>query len=348
MSKKISKILSISLVLILLLSFAVACGPGEVKEPQTTSTSKTEESGKKSYKAACIYNVSDPYNGGGYERMVLEGVDAVREELGWQVDVAEGVEFSKMYEVAADYASAGYDMIFFPGGEFYDAWWQLAEDYPETWGIMVSLVKDSPASGNACVVGSDKFGYGVIVGVVMSMMSETGKIGVVGGMPVGGVLTEFSGLIEGAKYARPDVEVLFGWTGEYEDVANHHAVTSQLIERGADVIFTATGPGYKGVWEAAGDAKAHVIGYGYDSYNIDPNVVSGSVVYDGKQQLLHFATELEKGTLTPGFHPFGYENVKISDFRGSIDADLEKEIRDLCQKIFDGEIVIPAVEHNFS
>lgn len=341
------RIVSLLVVIAILATLMVGCAGGDKPGPGPSGTEGGDS--PKKFKAACIFNVSDPYNGGGFERMMLEGITSVREELGWQVDIAEGVEFSKIFEVAAGYATSGYDMIFFPGGEFYDAWYELADKYPDTWGVMMSLVPDVPPSGNACAVGGDKFGYGVIVGVVMSMLSETGKIGVVGGMPVGGVLEEFSGIIEGAKLARPECEVLFGWTGEYEDIANHNATTKLLIEKGADVLFTATGPGYKGVWEAASKAGAKVIGYAYDSYNIDPEVVTGSVAYDGPKQYMTFAKGLEDGTLERGFHNFvSYDILKISDFRGKIDAELEKEIRDFCQKIIDREIEVPVVKHDFS
>lgn len=357
-STKMTRLKKITFVIavVMLVGFLFGCSPGQTGPSETKDSPGTPsspdngpvETEKKQYKAACIFNVSDPYNGGGYERMMLEGCDAVREELGWQVDVAEGVEFTKIFEVAAGYASAGYDMIFFPGGEFYDAWMQLADEYPDTWGIMMSLVQDLPESGNACAIQPDKFGYGLVVGSVMSMLSETGTVGVVGGMPVGGVLAEFSGIIEGVKITDPPAEVIFGWTGEYEDIANHNETTRLLIEQGADVIFTATGPGYKGVWEAASKGNAKVIGYGYDSYVIDPDVVTGSVAYDGRLQFLRFAKALEDGTIERGFYPFGHEIVNISDFRGSISDELDKKIRDFCQKIFDGEIVVEPVDHNFS
>ncbi len=344
------KWLVILVTLALVFAFA-ACGnepaaPPAEETPADTETPAAEE-GDHQYRAAIIFNVSDPYNGGGFERMMLEGVEAVKSELGWQVDVAEGVELSKVYEVAAGYADEGYDAIFFPGGEFYDAWYALPEAYPDTWFLEMSLVPDYPSVGKAAANKSDKFSYGVIVGGAMSMISESGTIGVVGGMPVGGVLKEFSGIIEGAEAAVPGTEVLFGWTGEYEDITNHYEVTKQLIEQGADVLFTATGPGYKGVWQAGAEFGCKVIGYCYDSYNIDPEVITGSVAYDGPAQFLAMCRGIVDGTAHTGFYEFGYEIVRICDWRGAISDEKAAEIDDFYNKVLNGEIVVAPVDHEF-
>jgi basic membrane lipoprotein Med (substrate-binding protein (PBP1-ABC) superfamily) len=114
-----------------------------------------------------------------------------------------------------------------------------------------------------------------------------------------------------------------------------------LIEQGADVIFTVTGPGYKGVWEAAQKAGVPVIAYAYDSYDIAPDVIAGSVTYDGPKQFLLIAEAYTNGTLESKLYKVGYDYIGIADFRGSIDTATENVILEMAEKIKNGEINVP-------
>lgn len=299
--------------------------------------------GSETVKAACLFAVPDPANGGGFERMMMEGVEAVREKYGWQIDVAENVPYAKISEVASSYCDKGYDVIFFPDNGMIESWKELPAKYPDTWFAMMSLADEVPEGGNALAIIPPKFGYGVIVGEVMANMSESHKIGLVGGLPIGGIMIEFSGTVEGVQQTNPGTEVLIGWAGDYVDIPKHSEATSLLIEQGADVIFTVTGPGYKGVWEAAQKAGVPVVAYAYDSYDIAPEVVAASVTYDGPKQFELVAQMYTDGTIESKLYNVGYEYVDIADFRGTVDAETEQIIRDTFDKISSGALDIPEV-----
>lgn len=336
------------LLLLLIASFAL-CGCGETGEDATPPAegqdeAQTQTDAPTDVKVACIFNVPDPANGGGFERMMLEGCAAIEEKYGWQVDIAENVAYSKISEVSSAYADKGYDLIFYPDAGMVESWNELADQYPDTWFCMMSLV-DEMAQGNACAIRPNKFGYGVITGIVMANLSETNKIGIIGGLPVGSVMMEFSGIIEGCKALYPDTEVLIGWSGDYVDVTKHSEATRLLIEQGVDVLFTVTGPGYKGVWEAAEAGGAKIVGYAYDSYDIAPNVVAASVAYDGPKQFLTIADAYANGTLENRFYDAGYDYITVCDFRGSIDEETEAHIRQQVEQVISGEINIPEVLH---
>ncbi len=282
----------------------------------------------------------DPANGGGFERMMLEGVEAVRAKYGWQIDVAENVAYSKISEVASSYCDKGYDVIFFPDNGMIESWKELPAKYPDTWFAMMSLADEVP-EGNALAIIPPKFGYGVIVGEVMANMSQTGKIGLVGGLPIGGIMLEFSGTVEGVQVTNPGTEVLIGWAGDYVDVPKHSEAATLLIEQGADVLYTVTGPGYKGVWEAAQKAGVPVVAYAYDSYDIAPDVIAASVTYDGPKQFELVAQMFTDGTIESKLYNVGYEYIGIADFRGSVDAETETTIRDTFEQIASGAIEVP-------
>lgn len=314
--------------------------------PPADGETTGEGTGEEQVLAACIFGVPDPANGGGFERMTLEGVQALRDNYGWQVDVAENVAISKVPEVAAAYASKGYDIVFLPDSAFLEAWMQLPTEYPDTWFGMMAVAEELPESGKAFAVVPPKFGYGVLVGAVMSELSETKTIGLIGGLPIPGIMMEFSGIVEGCKALYPDVNIVCGWAGDYNDVAKHSEATKILIEQGADVVFTVTGPGYKGVWEACEAAGVGVVGYAYDSYDIDPDVIVGSVAYDGVKQFSMIADMFLDGTLESKLYEVGYDYIEICDFRGSLDDEAIARIDDIYNKLASGELEIPVVYYD--
>ncbi len=332
--KKMHRISALVLVLALVLA---ACSGGASSAPAPAGS---DAAGGEQVKAACLFAVPDPANGGGFERMMLEGVEAVRAKYGWQIDVAENVAYSKISEVASSYCDKGYDVIFFPDNGMIESWKELPAKYPDTWFAMMSLADEVP-EGNALAIIPPKFGYGVIVGEVMANMSQTGKIGLVGGLPIGGIMLEFSGTVEGVQVTNPGTEVLIGWAGDYVDVPKHSEAATLLIEQGADVLYTVTGPGYKGVWEAAQKAGVPVVAYAYDSYDIAPDVIAASVTYDGPKQFELVAQMFTDGTIESKLYNVGYEYIGIADFRGSVDAETETTIRDTFEQIASGAIEVP-------
>lgn len=337
------KRLRMAMILVLITALTVVTTGCGGKQTPAASGSGAEGAGADQVKAACLFAVPDPANGGGFERMMMDGVNAVREKYGWQIDVAENVPYAKISEVASSYCDKGYDVIFFPDNGMIESWKELPAKYPDTWFAMMSLADEVPEGGNALAVIPPKFGYGVIVGEVMANMSKTHKIGLVGGLPIGGIMIEFSGTVEGVQVTNPGTQVLLGWAGDYVDIPKHSEATSLLIEQGADVIYTVTGPGYKGVWEAAQKAGVPVVAYAYDSYDIAPDVVAASVTYDGPKQFELVAQMYTDGTIESKLYNVGYDYVGIAHFRGSVDAETEKKIQDTFEKISSGEISVPEV-----
>ena len=76
--------------------------------------------------------------------------------------------------------------------------------------------------------------------IIAAMVTKTGIIGHVGGIPVP-VIQEFNeGFERGAKRFNPNVKMLSAYVGSFSDIAKGKEVTLSLIEQGADVV-TATG-----------------------------------------------------------------------------------------------------------
>ena len=291
-------------------------------------------------KVGVIFSVPDPTHGGGWDRVHIRGLEAIS-KFGWEISIAENVPYPKATEIAGAYADKGYDIVIYTDGGMVESWKEAAQKYPNTWFIEMSKVDKLPDSGKAAVWQPDKFGYGCIVGAVAAKASKTGVIGLVGGIPIPPIVAEFSGIIQAVKTIRPDAKVLISWAGDFVDLGKHSQATSLLTQKGADIIFTVSGTGYKGVFEATRKAGALTIGYGDDFYNEAPDINLTAVLYDGRKMYTQLAEAYENGTLESKMYPVGFDFFEVTDFHGKISPELEKDIRDTVAKIKSGELKIP-------
>jgi len=75
-----------------------------------------------------------------------------------------------------------------------------------------------------------------LLGVAAGKMTETDKIGFVGGMPIGYVLGNANAFHLGARAVNPDVVTHVVFTGTWLDRAKEVAATQSLLQQGCDVI----------------------------------------------------------------------------------------------------------------
>lgn len=320
---------------------AMGCPPQQVVEEPVD-----EPVAEVPVRVGVIYSIPDPARGGGWDRAQYAGQSLLRDEFGWELSIAEDVPFPKQASTAAAFAEKGFDMVIFTSAGHIDAWMEVAPQHPDTWFLLMSVVTELPESDNVAAWSPDMYTYGTLIGAVAAMLSETNVIGLVGGVPVGALVELFSGVIEGAKAINPETEVLVSWVGDWVDKAAHNEVTRLQIVEGADIIFTVTGPGTFGVYEAADAGGAWVIGYAHDMYEDAPGTIVTSLVFDTTTMYRDLAESFLDGTLTRKIVPVGAELFTLAGFRGHIPAEKEAEIRATKQKIVTGEIVIPRVVHD--
>lgn len=328
---RIMRIMALLLVLCLAATVVVGCKPAA--EP------------KAKVKIAFLYAIPNPSKAGGWDRADWPGILYLRDELGWDVAIAENLPYSDTANTAISYAENGYDIVVLPSSAYVDVFLEVAPKYPNTWFILTSVTTSLPNSPHAAAWVPDMYTYGVVVGMIAAKASKTGTIGVSGGVPIPVLSLMYSGIIEGAKYVNPDSKVLVYWVGDWVDIPKHREITGLQIQRGADVIFTVSGPGTTGVLEAAEAGGAKVIGYAMDWYDDAPAATLTSLIVDKKRMYVDMANQFLGGTLEKKMVMCGPEYFTIADFRGTLEQGIIDEITVLFNKLKSGEIVIPEVLH---
>ncbi len=327
------------LLVLWMVGMLAGCGAAEEQAQEPAAEEKPK------VRAAIIFSIVNPARAGGWDRADWAGIQLLREQYGWEVTVAEGVPYAQTAATAAGYAEKGYDLVIFPDAGQTEAFFEVAPKYPKTWFVMMSMCEKLPNSPRVAAWSPDLYAYGAMVGLVAAKATETGTIGLIGGVPVPALITLFSGSIEAAKLVRPDVEVLTYFVGDWVDVAKHRELAALQIQEGADVIFPETGPGTLGCYEAAKAGGAKIIGFAWDMYEDAPEVIITSVIFDKPRMYRDLAEQFMAGTLEKKIVHCGPEYFGLADFRGSLPEDTIKEIKDLVSQLQKGELIIPVVIH---
>ena len=119
---------------------------------------------------------------------------------------------------------------------------------------------------------------GYLAGVLACSISETGKVGAVGGIfAIPPVPQYIGGYQNGCLSVNPDAEVFVQYVSEditkaFNDPTTGRQLAQQMLDLGADVLFQVAGGSGQGVLEAACDADKWAIGVDTDQYLSSPNV----------------------------------------------------------------------------
>ncbi|CAN5203049.1 hypothetical protein BH23ACT9_BH23ACT9_00860 [soil metagenome] len=108
---------------------------------------------------------------------------------------------------------------------------------------------------------------GFLAGAMAALLTESGVVGVVGGLEVVPPVVRFvNGYATGAAFVNPDVNVLSVYTDSFTDPAQGASAAEQFLGEGADVIFGAGGQTGSGAIQAAAESGAFAIGVDQDEY----------------------------------------------------------------------------------
>jgi basic membrane protein A len=284
------------------------------------------------------------------------GVQMAEEKLGIEFDYVEPTAIAEYEGFQRDFAMSGeYELIICIGFDQADALAVIAGEYPDQKFAIVDMVvfMDNIAS---LVFRANEGSF--LVGVVAGMMTETGKVGFVGGMDIPLIRDFFVGYEAGAIWANPDVEVLEPvFVGDWADPTRGKELGTSLAELGADGIFAAAGKSGLGALEAAHEQE--IMGFGVDACQdyLHPEIIA-SMTKRVDNAVFQTILSALLGTFEGGIYSGGlaeswtgmcrlpeeeslWEHVFEFDHDALPDDILEKvlEARD---KIISGEITVPS------
>ena len=165
-----------------------------------------------------------------------------------------------------------------------------------------------------------------LVGVAAALTSKTGKIGFVGGMDVPLIRKFACGYVQGAREAKPAIEVLRNMTGTTPAAWNDPAKGAELargqIDRGADVVYHAAGATGLGVIRAVADAGKLAIGVDSNQNGLAPGHVLTSMLKRVDVAAYQTLKDAMDGKFTAGVVTLGLAEGGVDWAQDEHNADL--------------------------
>jgi len=179
-----------------------------------------------------------------YDANFMRARDEVVAKLGLrddQVKSYDGIpEGNECYEIAADFADQGFDIVFADSFGHEDFMIQAAREFPEVEFCHATGTKahteglDNYHNAFASIY-EGRFLAGVAAGLKLKEMGET-KMGYVGAYPYAEVKSGYTSFYLGAKYIVPEVTMEVTFTNEWYHVDKEKNGAELLIERGAKLV----------------------------------------------------------------------------------------------------------------
>ncbi|WP_341301972.1 BMP family protein [Lysinibacillus sp. FSL H8-0500] len=246
-----------------------------------------------------------------------------------------------------------FNLIFGIGYMMEDAMAAIADENPD--GQFAIIDAEVPADNVVSVLFKEQEGA-FLAGVAAAKMSQSGKIGFVGGVDIPVINRFEAGFIEGAKAVNPDIVIEDKYTGAFDKADVGKITANSMYSSGVDVIFHAAGATGNGVFSEAKERKKKdpnaniwVIGVDADQYEegkVDDqtNVTLTSMLKGVNTAVVDISNKAKNGEF-PGGETLVYglaeDGVKLADSRGAIPEDVQKVIDEYKEKIAKGEIVVP-------
>ena len=346
MKRKLYVIVPLFLVLSMVLA---ACAkpteaPAPTEAPVVTEAPVATEApteAPKVYKLAAIFPgvITDA----DYNTLAYIGVSEVTRTMGIESTYSESVAVPDVDRVMREYIDLGYNIIWTHGGQFVTQTVELAKAFPDVVFIAEgdAAVKDPPA--NLWFIDRNfQVGY-YGIGTAAALATKTGKNGYLGGQSLAFSYQEVHAIQQALKDLGSNVELVYVWTGDFNDPTKARQTADALIGQGVDVIMSSLNLGVYGVFEAvkAVPDKNILVTVKYtDKSAYAPKNYITSVIYDFAGPLKDIITKIQAGELG-GYYPLGFATgVKLQLPLKNVDAAVQTKVEETMNKVIDGSITV--------
>lgn len=284
-----------------------------------------------------------------FNDMTYAGVTRAQEELGIEFDYVEPGAASDFVPLGRQFAETEeYSLIIATGADQEEAVKEIAEEFPDQ---KISLIDGQEEIEGVSTIQTEwseqTFLAGVIAGLgtLSDMDKANGEnvIGVILGNDQPNLRRGVVGFSAGARYVNPDVEVLEGVVGAFNDPGKGKEIALSMYNKGADFIQCIAGASGLGAFGAAKEVDRYAFGVGSNQNGEDPDHVVASSFRSVENMAYNEIEKIVNGTWEEGLHVSGIaEGVVGCVTDGSnveIPEDIQTAVQEIREKLENGELV---------
>src|SRR5688500_11456661 len=276
------------------------------------------------------------------------GLNQAIDELGIQGEIIESRDAAS-YIPNLTAAAETSDLTIGVGFLIIDALTEIANQFPDRNFMLIDAGSTAP---NVLGVTFREQEGAFLAGVLAARMTQSNRLGVVGGVKIPPVVRYAVGFEAGAKSISPDVGVVVAYADTFEDPAIGKELTLAQFNQDVDIVFPVAGRAGVGSFEAANEVgEGHwVIAADTDQSHLG-NDNQLAVSEKGVDTAVFLAIQqLVDGTFTGGDLAIGIEEggVGLGNLHESVPQDVLDQIAVYEQAIIDGTITVPADEEELA
>lgn len=287
----------------------------------------------------------------GWNALAYQGLLLIEEELGAEIRDVESRTQPDQEKHFRYYADKGFDMVFGHGYEFQAPAKAVATDFPDTIFITSSggTITDNISPMNLRV---EQPTY--LLGMMAGMMTQSNKLGCIGGQEIPSVKSTFMAFEHGAKSVNPEVEVIQMWVGDWTDSTTGKLYAETLINQGVDFLYPNADAAGLGAYTAAENAQddgktVYTFGANLDKSKLSPNTVLANAVVT-PTAFLEVAKRVKDGKFKPQIYTFNMlteHAIKLTynpDLKDKIPQDVLDAVEEAKSKILAGELEVKQID----
>ena len=289
----------------------------------------------------------------GWNALAHDGLKAIETELGAEISYVESLTPAAWEADFRSYAMQGYRLIFGHGYEYQEAAISVAQDYPE-----IVFITSAGASGavrenvSPIVFRLEQATY--LLGMISGLMTQTDKIGIIGGQELPSGNSTFMAFEGGVKSVNPDAVVQRAYVGDWENIAKGRELALTQIQEGADFIFHNANEAGIGVFEAvvlAQDAGKTVYSFGAnrDQSAVSPRAVLANAVITPRAYV-QLATAVREGTFESKLYVFTMTTdgaIALTynpALRDQVPESVQQKVEEARLQILAGTLKVPQID----
>jgi basic membrane lipoprotein Med (substrate-binding protein (PBP1-ABC) superfamily) len=285
MSKKFLSIVSILVVLSFVLVACQAAAPAA----EAPAAPAAEAPAKLKVFGAFATPIEEPWDGV-IHAALQKAADAGEIEYTYQENIGYSGDMERVLREVCEQQKPNLIMGDAFGNE--EAVRRVAKDFPEVAFAFGS--GNGPSEPNVAVFDNWIHEPAYLMGMLAGGLTQTGKIGIVGAMPVPEVNRLVNAFIAGAKTQRPDVVVMVSFINSWFDPAAAKEAAIAMIDNGADVLYAER----FGVIEAAAEKGLFAFGNMSDQNELATDFVVTSAVWNMDPTVEYLIKQVAAGTFT--------------------------------------------------
>lgn len=322
-----------------------ACGKKEEAAPAAAAPAAAPAPASGPLKAAWIY--VGPVGSAGWSFAHDQGRKAVEAEFGDKVQtsfiesVPEGADTER---VLRDLISQGNTLIFGTSFGFMEAMVKVAAEFPQ---VRFEHATGYKTAENLNVYDSRFYQDTYLAGIIAGHMSQSGKLGYVGSVPIPEVLRNINAFTLGAQSVNPQIRTQVVWTNSWFDPPRETEAAVSLLGNGADVLLQNTDS--PAVIQAVDKAGKLAFGWDSDMSAFGGNAHLGSCIADWSHYYIKTVKSAldgswKGGQVTRWGVPEGQNDlIKLSeripaDVRAKVEA-VKAQMKDRSFDVFTGPVV---------